>query len=138
MEITIDSKHNTLIVEFLNTFFIKFWGTTPLIALTLFGNKLLLFLAPGDVDGWVKLAVTSGAGLLTLIYMRSSSRRKARHEEEKHRQDLAQDKMDGWLAQYRKALDAGIIKPETTLADFIKQLETIEAASLINHKNTLT
>ena len=122
-----DTKTFTL--EFLNNFFIKFWAAPPLVALTIFGNKILLFLTPGDVDGWVKLAVTASAGITTLIYMRSSSKRKARHEEEKHRQDLAQDKMDGWIVQYKKALDAKIIKEETTLADFIKQLEAIEMAN---------
>lgn len=122
-----DTKTFTL--EFLNTLFVKFWGAPPLIALTIFGNKILLFLAPGDIDGWAKLAVTATAGVMTLIYMRSNSSRKARHEEEKHRQDLAQDKMDGWIVQYKKALDAKIIKEETTLDEFIKQLQAIETAN---------
>ena len=131
MDAAFDNKHNnnTLVESFLNTIFIKWPGFTPLLLLTWFSDKLLLFITPTEIEGWAKLAIILGTGSIALFYTLRSKRRTERHDEEKHRQELAQDKMDAWIAQYKKALDAGIIKPETSLSDFIKQLETIEATA---------
>ncbi len=125
------NKHNMLL-DYLNTLFLKWWGVTPLLFLTWVGDKLFLFITPSDFEGWIKPIITLLTGAILLFYTLRKKKRSERYEEEKHRQELSQDKMDAWIAQYGKALEAGIIKKETTLADFIKQLELIEKAN----KNT--
>lgn len=132
MDLAISKHNNTLVESFLNTIFFKWPGVTPLLLLTWFSDHILLLIVPKDIEGWVKLAITVGIGSIALFYTLRKKQQAERHDEEKHRQELAQDKMDGWISQYKKSLDAGIIRPETTLAEFIKQLETIEAANLAN------
>lgn len=141
--VAVKHNNNPFALDFINTVFIKFWGVPPLLLLTWFGDQLLLFITPGDIEPWLKMATTIGIGGILLLYTLRKKKREERHDEEKHRQELerqrqemAQDKMDAWISQYHNALSAGIIKPETTLAAFIKQLETIEAASLTKSHKT--
>lgn len=119
----------TVMLESLNTIFIKWWGVTPLMMLTWFSDRILLFLTPKDVEGWSKLAFTFLVGGIAVLYTLRQKQRSEKHDEEKHRQELAQDKMNAWIEQWDKARKAGIINEQTTLAEFIKQLDLIEAAN---------
>ena len=125
----------TIMIESLNTLFVKWWGVTPLLALTWFGDKLVLFITPVQVEGWVKLAITFVIGVIAIWYTLRKKRQSERHDEEKHRQELAQDKMNGWIEQFEKARHLNVIDDTVTLADFIKQIEKIEAENA--SQNTL-
>jgi hypothetical protein len=126
MDIVIqDTK--AIMLESMNTLFVKWYGVTPLLMLTWFSDRLLLFITPVQVEGWAKLGITLLVGTIVILYTLRQKQRSERHDEEKHRQELAQAKMDRWIEQYNSALDKKIIKPEVTMSEFIQQIEKIEA-----------
>ena len=108
-------------IESLNTLFVKWWGVTPLLALTWFGDKLFLFITPVQVEGWVKLAITFVVGIIAVWYTLRKKRQSERHNEERHKQKMFEEEMEDCRKLWLSMLDAKKIPDTMTIIDFKKE-----------------
>lgn len=111
----------TIMIESLNTLFVKWWGVTPLLALTWFGDKLFLFITPVQVEGWVKLAITFVVGIIAVWYTLRKKRQSERHNEERHKQKMFEEEMEDCRKLWLSMLDAKKIPDTMTIIDFKKE-----------------
>lgn len=124
------------LLEALHIIFFKWWQVgTGLLATwvtAMFGEAILLFITPDLAKAWIPIAGSIATLLFTMIFLFRKKNKELRYMDEKHRQEMEQDKVSHLAGMYDTARKSGGIPDTMTLRDFITEFENINHPALPN------